>query len=252
MNILSLDTCFDACSVAAGRGLRSLTPAIAFAFEPMQKGHAERLLPMVEAVMAEAGLAFGALDRIAVSRGPGTFTGTRICVSAARALALATKAEIVSLSSLKLMAMSPYIPAAPTQRIAVATDARRGEIYFEVYDRHTLESVVAAQCLAIVEAASLLGREPIVIAGSGGALLAEAARKQGIDATPILPDLLPDALECFSRQVSFRRRQACVHSTSGRPTPSRHRQVPSSELAYDVKCYAVSKPEARQLVVGFS
>ena len=107
MNILSLDTCFDACSVAAGRGLRSLTPAIAFAFEPMQKGHAERLLPMVEAVMAEAGLAFGALDRIAVSRGPGTFTGTRICVSAARALALATKAEIVSLSSLRLMAMSP-------------------------------------------------------------------------------------------------------------------------------------------------
>ena len=93
------------------------------------------------------------------------------------------------------MAMSPYIPAAPTQRIAVATDARRGEIYFEVYDRHTLESVVAAQCLEVSEAASLLGREPIVIAGSGGALLAEAARKQGIDATPILPDLLPDALD---------------------------------------------------------
>jgi len=195
MNILSFDTCFDACSVAAGRGLRSLTPAIAFAFEPMHKGHAERLLPMIEAVMAEAGLVFGALDRIAVSRGPGTFTGTRICVSAARALALATKAEIVSLSSLRLMAMSPYIPAAPTQRIAVATDARRGEIYFEVYDRHTLESVVAAQCREVSEAASLLGRKPIVIAGSGGALLAEAARKQGIDATPILPDLLPDALD---------------------------------------------------------
>ena len=87
MNILSFDTCFDACSVAAGRGLRTLTPSISFAFEAMQKGHAERLLPMVETVMSEAGLAFGALDRIAVTCGPGTFTGTRICVSAARALA---------------------------------------------------------------------------------------------------------------------------------------------------------------------
>lgn len=195
MNILSFDTCFDACSVAAGRRLRTLTPSIAFAFEAMQKGHAERLLPMVEAVMSEAGLAFGALDRIAVTCGPGTFTGTRICVSAARALALATEAEIVALSSLKLMAMSPYIPAAPTQRVAIATDARRGEVYFEVYDRHTLKTVVPAQCLEIAEAASLLGRDPIVIAGSGSEILGEAARGQGVAATAILPDLLPDALD---------------------------------------------------------
>ena len=64
MNILSLDTCFDACSVAAGRGLRSLTPAISFAYEPMQKGHAEHLLPMVQVVMSEAKLEFAALDRL--------------------------------------------------------------------------------------------------------------------------------------------------------------------------------------------
>jgi tRNA threonylcarbamoyladenosine biosynthesis protein TsaB len=195
MNILSFDTCFDACSVAAGRGLRSLAPAISFAFEPMQKGHAERLLPMVEAVMSEAGLAFAALDRIAVTSGPGTFTGTRICVSAARALALATGAELVAVSSLKLMAMSPLIPTAPTRRVAVATDARRGEVYLEVFDRHTLESVFAARCLEVEEAARLLGREPIVVAGSGGDSLARAARQQGLDAIVILPDLLPDALD---------------------------------------------------------
>src|SRR6185312_2080704 len=121
MNVLSLDTCFDACSVAAGRGLRSLTPAISFAFEAMQKGHAERLLPMVELVMSEANMPFGGLDRIAVTYGPGTFTGTRICVSAARALALATGAEIVAISSLRLMAMSALIPAAATRRVAIAT-----------------------------------------------------------------------------------------------------------------------------------
>lgn len=195
MNILALDTCFDACSVAAGRGVRSLAPIISFAFEPMQKGHAERLMPLVEKVMAEAHMAFGALDRIAVTMGPGTFTGTRICVSAARALALATGAQIVSLSSLRLMAMSPAIPAAPTARIAIATDARRGEVYLEVFDRHSMATVVEAQCVAIEEASSLLGNGPIVIAGSGGGDLAAAAHKRGIEATAILPDLLPDALD---------------------------------------------------------
>jgi tRNA threonylcarbamoyladenosine biosynthesis protein TsaB len=193
MNILSLDTCFDACSVAAGRGLRSLTPAISFAFEPMQKGHAEQLLPMVQKVMSEANLEFAALDRIAVTYGPGTFTGTRICVSAARALALATGAEIVAISSLRLMAMNPLVPAAPTARVAIATDARRGEVYIEVFDRHTLKSVAAAQCVGMQDAARLLGTSPIVIAGSGAEAVAEAARQSGVDATAILPGLLPDA-----------------------------------------------------------
>jgi tRNA threonylcarbamoyladenosine biosynthesis protein TsaB len=195
MNILSLDTCFDSCSVAAGRGLRSLTPGISFAFEAMQKGHSERLMPMIETVMGEARLDFKALDRIAVPFGPGTFTGTRISVSAARALALATGAQIVAISSLKLMAMSPRIPAAPTQRIAIATDARRDEIYLEVFDRHSLRSLMAPQCLAITDAARHLGPGPIVIAGSGAAALASAAQGARIDATAILADLLPDALD---------------------------------------------------------
>ncbi len=195
MNILSLDTCFDACSVAAGRGLRSLTPRISFAFEPMQKGHSERLMPMIEMVMSESRLEFKALDRIAVTFGPGTFTGTRISVSAARALALATGAEFVAVSSLKLMAMSPRIPAAPTPRIAIAVDARRGEIYLEIFDRHSLQNVVPPQCLTIAHAVRVLGPGPIVIAGSGASELANAAVIAGIEANAILPDLLPDALD---------------------------------------------------------
>jgi tRNA threonylcarbamoyladenosine biosynthesis protein TsaB len=195
MNILSLDTCFDACSAAAGRGLRTLTPAISFAFEPMQKGHAEQLLPMVQTVMSEANLEFAALDRIAVSYGPGTFTGTRICVSAARALALATGAEIVAISSLRLMAMSSFIPAAPTRNVAIATDARRGEVYLEVFDRHSLESIAGPKCVEIGDAVRMLGQSPIAIAGSGAEALAEAARGAGLEAAAILPTLLPDAFD---------------------------------------------------------
>ena len=111
MNVLAFDTCFDACSVAAGRGLRSLTPVIAERFEGMQLGQAERLMPMIKETMLEAGMTYEMLDRIAVTVGPGTFTGTRIGVAAARALSLVCGAPIVAVSSLALMALDISLPA---------------------------------------------------------------------------------------------------------------------------------------------
>ncbi len=93
------------------------------------------------------------------------------------------------------MAMSPRIPAAPTRNVAIATDARRGEVYLEVFNRHSLQSLGGPQCLTLADGAKKLAREPIVIAGSGAAELAAAAVHEGIDATAILPDLLPDALD---------------------------------------------------------
>jgi tRNA threonylcarbamoyladenosine biosynthesis protein TsaB len=110
-------------------------------------------------------------------------------------LALATGAEIVAISSLRLMAMSALIPASATRRVAIATDARRGEVYLEVFDRHSLATVIPAQCLEVSEAVRLLGSSPIVIAGSGAEILAEAARRADIEATAILPGLLPDAFD---------------------------------------------------------
>ncbi len=195
MNVLAFDTCYDACSAAAGRALRSLTPDIAFLYEPMQTGHAERLMPMIEAVMAEAKLAFASLDRITVAIGPGTFTGTRIAVSAARGLALATGAPIVPVTSLRLMAMSSRIPAAEATRIAVATDARRGEVYVEVFDRHSMKTLIGPMVLAVADAPRAIGTDPVVIAGSGAAALANSLQASGIQADAIAPDLLPDAFD---------------------------------------------------------
>jgi tRNA threonylcarbamoyladenosine biosynthesis protein TsaB len=108
-------------------------------------------------------------------------------------LAHATGDEIVANYSHRLMSKSPLIPAAPTAHIAIATDARRDEVYLEIFDRHTLNSVVAAQCVGVRDAARLLGPSPIVIAGSGAEVVANAARQSGVDATAILPELLPDA-----------------------------------------------------------
>ncbi len=196
MNILAFDTCFDACSAAAGKGLRSLVPSIASAFEPMVTGHAERLMPMIAGVMADAGLAFGELNRIAIANGPGTFTGTRIAVAAARALSLATGAELVSISSLELMGRNPRLPAGKGKAFAIATDARRDEVYLQILSRHTLLPVTGPAVVSLGGVADTLAAHgAFVIAGSGAEKAAQAARARGHEAEAICPDLLPDAID---------------------------------------------------------
>lgn len=195
MNILAFDTCFDACSAAAGKGLRSLTPSIACEYEPMNTGHAERLMPMIQSVMSQTGMHFAQLDRIAVTNGPGTFTGTRIGVAAARALALATGAKIVAISSLELMARNPDLTAPRNAHIAIVTDARRGEVYVQPICRSTLRPQSPPQAVALAEIGRVLGSGPIVLAGSGAERAAEAARSAGVDAVASCPGLLPDAFD---------------------------------------------------------
>lgn len=195
MNILAFDTCFDACSAAAGRGLRTLTPSIATAFEPMAIGHAERLMPMIESVMRSSGLAYSDLDRIAVTVGPGTFTGTRISVAAARALSLATGVAIVPISSLMLMAMNPAVSCGECRTLVIATDARRGEVYLQSFDSHSLRALSPAVAVALADIAGKIGAGPVVIAGSGASIVIDAARNAGIEATAMMPDLLPDAFD---------------------------------------------------------
>lgn len=195
MNILAIDTCFDQCSVAAGRRLRSLTPSIAYNAMPMVTGHAEHLMPMIEQAMTDCGMAFSELERIALATGPGTFTGARIAVSAARALALATGAEVVTISSLALMAMNPTAVSGGADVLAIATDARRGEVYVQSFDPRTLKPLTSPEVLAVADAASRLAGLDAVIAGSGAAAVAESAQASGYSARAICPDLLPEAID---------------------------------------------------------
>ena len=203
MNILAFDTCFDACSAAAGRGLRSLTPSISFATEPMAIGHAERLLPMVEMVLSEVGMTVSQLDRIAIASGPGTFTGARIAVSAARALALASGAVVVAVTSLELMAMNPAVTSGRNKTVAIATDARRGEVYIQCFEARTLKPFGPPTVLSVKRAAASLGQGPILITGSGAADVAEEAQSLGLDATAVLPGLLPEAIDMLFAAASL-------------------------------------------------
>src|SRR5262245_40111618 len=121
MNILALDTSMGACSAAVLRGDGG-TPKLFARQEQMARGHAEALMPMVAETMAEAALPFAQLDLIAATRGPGSFTGVRIAIAAARGLALVTKAKLFGVDSLAVMAHEAA--AQSSGPFAVAVDAR--------------------------------------------------------------------------------------------------------------------------------
>ncbi len=128
MRVLAIDTALDACSAAyvtvdAAGGAQ----AAAVASEPMAKGHAERLMPMLADLRAEAGWG-GPVDRIVVTVGPGTFTGARVGLAAARAMALAWDCPCLGVSSLEALAASATTPI----RLA-AHDARRGQYYAQLF-----------------------------------------------------------------------------------------------------------------------
>lgn len=195
MNILAFDTCFNACSVAVGRDVGSHHERLEQYFEPRDTGHAEALIPMIDRAMSDAGLAFKELDRIAVTTGPGTFTGMRIGVATARALKLATGVPLVGASSLAVMAEDAADDLAETlegRTLVVAADARRGQVYAQAFGASGLDSTTEPMLATYTQAAAL-GAGPLVVAGSGADLVAEAARSAGREAVAMLARLQPDA-----------------------------------------------------------
>ncbi|MCW2310083.1 tRNA (adenosine(37)-N6)-threonylcarbamoyltransferase complex dimerization subunit type 1 TsaB [Rhodobium gokarnense] len=128
MRLLAIDTALTACSVAVlddGDADRLET-----ASEAMERGHAERLIGMIGEVLADAGLSFNDLDRIVATVGPGSFTGVRVGLSAARGLGLVLKKPVVGVTTLAALAES--VRGEDVGPVAAVIDARRGEIYAEL------------------------------------------------------------------------------------------------------------------------
>ena len=195
MNTLAFDTCFGACSVAvtwlAPEGPRQLSR-----FERMMRGHAERLMPMVRDAMADTPFGLPDIQRIVVTTGPGTFTGQRVGIAAARALSLATGAPVASLSSLAVMAFTAAHELgrdAEGRDLAVAVDARRGEIYFQAFSGAELAPLDAPMLITPDAAQARLAGRAAIVVGSGAALVLAAAERAGsTTAAARLPALEPD------------------------------------------------------------
>ena len=129
MLILAIDTALDACAAAVLD--TDAAKIIAQESQPMKRGHAEALMPLIARVMKASTVAFTALDRIAVTKGPGSFTGLRVGLSAARGIALAAGKPVVGLTTLTAYA-APFVGEKSEHPIISAIDARHDHVYFQV------------------------------------------------------------------------------------------------------------------------
>jgi tRNA threonylcarbamoyladenosine biosynthesis protein TsaB len=166
--ILALDCSAAACSAALWRG----GGLAAHRFAAMARGHAETLMPMVERVMDMAGVRYAELDLVAATVGPGSFTGLRIGLAAARGLALA--AGVPALGVTSFAAIAEALPDFGRTGLVVAIDDRRGGLYWQEFaaDRSTVGApvAVAADALAVTMAALAGGRQLRVV-GDGVTVL---------------------------------------------------------------------------------
>ena len=175
--ILAIDTALGAAS-ACVLGLDAATPVAAESM-PMERGHAEALLPLLDRLMAQVEGGFAALDRVAVTVGPGSFTGIRVGVSAARAIGLACGIPVVGISTLAALA-APAMAGSRSSVIA-AIDARHGNVYAQVYgsDGTTAAEARHASAADVLRAA---GRGPFRLVGSGAPMIAIESWSQGVTA----------------------------------------------------------------------
>ena len=200
MNILYIDSSTEACT--AGVSVDG-TPLSGFEIAP--RGHAGRLLPMAERLMAEAGLGFEDLDQIGFGRGPGSFTGVRIATAMAQGIAITRDLPMVPVSSLACLAQGAWTRYAATlepamrerpHEVRVAIDARMGEIYRASY------RVVGGTLQPLLEEAVVApgfpetGDVPLIAAGTGFGRYPALMEIEGLVAGE--PEALPhaeDALE---------------------------------------------------------
>lgn len=188
MRILALDTALGACAAC----VLDETTAEPVSIETMalERGHAEALLPLVERVMARVEGGFSSLSRVAVTVGPGSFTGLRVALAAARAIGLAVRIPVVGVSTL-----SAYCAAMMTRRAgritAAAIDARHGTVYVQALAPDG-SLLLPAQQMAVKDAVRALVGGSISLAGSGAMMMAQEAWAIGLDAVVVDASPAPD------------------------------------------------------------
>src|SRR6187455_2235246 len=124
MRVLAIDTALESCSAAV---LDTANGKVTSEALPMLRGHAEALMPLIGRVMKQSDMAFSALDRIAVTTGPGSFTGLRVGIAAARGIALAAGKPAVGVTTLAAFAAPALIVAQGVPVLAVI-DARNNQV----------------------------------------------------------------------------------------------------------------------------
>jgi tRNA threonylcarbamoyladenosine biosynthesis protein TsaB len=130
MRLLAVDTATECCSAALLVGDRLLTREL-----ELGRGHSERILPMIDELLGEAGMNLRELDAVAFGRGPGSFTGVRLAAGIAQGLAFGAGLGVVAISDLRALAQHVFDEDNRVTRALVCNDARMREIYWGCFER---------------------------------------------------------------------------------------------------------------------
>lgn len=169
MLILAIDTALEACSAA----LHDVESDETLAVEslPMARGHAEALVPLVARLMERSGRTFADIAAFAVTVGPGSFTGLRVGLSAARGFGLATGRPVIGLTTLATLA-APLLAGDDAVPVVAALDARHGNVYLQMFGAGG-RVLVGARAVGAKEGARAVAIGAVRLIGSGAAALAE-------------------------------------------------------------------------------
>lgn len=192
--ILALDTSTEACSAALQVGRRRIER-----FERLPRGHAARILGMLDELLEEAGIRRNALQAITFCRGPGSFTGVRIACGVAQGLAYGLDLPVVPLSTLQVIAQGAA-RAHGAERVLAAIDARMGELYWGGFElRDGLMHPVLAEAVGKADALELPREGHWLGAGTGWGVQGEVlAQRLGERLSGTEPERLPRALDCLA------------------------------------------------------
>src|SRR5258705_4186935 len=188
MLILAIDTALDAC--AAGVLDTDAGKLIAQESQAMKRGHAEALMPLIARVMNESGIACASLDGMAVSTGPGSFTGLRVGLSAARGIALAANKPVVGLTTLAAYA-APVVSQSGEQPVISAIDARHDHVYLQVVSGNG-GSLVTPRVAPVSEALDAARFGAPYLVGNAARILAERWAADAPPPSKVYPQPAPD------------------------------------------------------------
>ena len=198
--ILAMDCAAAGCSAAVAGDGRILASRQA----PMTRGHAEALMPMIEAVLGQAGMGYSGLDLLAVTRGPGGFTGVRIALAAARGIALAGELALLGLNTLETLAHGVPEDERAGRTVLAVLDSRRADLYAQIFDS---DLVALAPPAAVMpdDLAGLLPEGPVVCVGDGSAraIAALGGHRVSLSAAPSAPNAKVLAILAGVRRAEY-------------------------------------------------
>ena len=163
MRVLAIDTALGACSACVLA--HDADHPLAVQSLIMDRGHAEALLPLIERVVSQVEGRFAAFDRVAVTIGPGSYTGLRVGIAAARAIGLAAGIPVIGVTTLSAL-IAPLISSDKRRLLAAAIDARHGQVYFQMVAPGG-RNIIAPTLVTVRDAVRLVGAGPVTLNGSG-------------------------------------------------------------------------------------